>query len=84
MAVLKEPQAQVALTEGDIIVNLDAGGGTVDITCHKVMLLVLRRCCSACLPMLDQEHLIQHLLCLAWVHTVIVLRAVSECLQYIR
>ena len=36
VAVLKEAQDPIPLTEGDTFVVVDAGGGTVDITCHKV------------------------------------------------
>ncbi|KAL3161166.1 hypothetical protein ABBQ38_009535 [Trebouxia sp. C0009 RCD-2024] len=36
LTVLKEVQDPIAMSEGDSFVVVDAGGGTVDITCHLV------------------------------------------------
>ena len=36
IAVLKTAQNPIAISEGNQVVTLDAGGGTVDITYHKV------------------------------------------------
>lgn len=36
LTVLKEVQDPIAMSEGDTFVVVDAGGGTVDITCHVV------------------------------------------------
>lgn len=36
LTVLKEVQDPIAMSEGDTFVVVDAGGGTVDITCHRV------------------------------------------------
>ncbi len=44
LTVLKEVQEPIAMSEGDTYVVVDAGGGTVDITCHKNISLE----CSMC------------------------------------
>ena len=36
LTVLKEVQDPIAMSEGHTYVVVDAGGGTVDITCHMV------------------------------------------------
>jgi len=36
LTVLKEVQEPIAMSEGDTYIVVDAGGGTVDITCHMV------------------------------------------------
>lgn len=42
LTVLKEVQDPIAMSEGDTFVVVDAGGGTVDITCHMVSAVQLR------------------------------------------
>ncbi len=44
LTVLKEVQEPIAMSEGDTYVVVDAGGGTVDITCHMVCEIVVTGC----------------------------------------
>ena len=44
LTVLKDVQDPIAMSEGNTFVVVDAGGGTVDVTCHMVS--NLRGACS--------------------------------------
>lgn len=53
LTVLKEVQDPIAMSEGDTFVVVDAGGGTVDITCHLVRAVRLHAAVTSCIYSLD-------------------------------
>ncbi len=55
LTVLKEVQEPIAMSEGDTYVVVDAGGGTVDITCHMVSEKLTGCVLSVALPVSPTE-----------------------------